>query len=120
MPVIFIYGLPFNKKSATKFDDFKQRLFERIAEIKTLGITKNDISLFTPCDIFLPGNEIVAIADLLFKKPERTKEVIQLLAETILEQIDAFMRECALSIPLIEVAVREFDQSQNGFASRKI
>lgn len=111
MPLVVIYGLPTNVSETTKLLPIIGYIKTAVAEIKELGLTGDDVSVFMPPDRVIQGlgEEIIAIVDLLYKMPARTKPVKTKLAEAI-----ALILQREFPKAKIEVFVRTFDQHEDG------
>ncbi len=84
MPIVIVYGIPDGVKEELVVNFFVD-ILEEMTGIKELGLEKSQITVFSPKDrmeIGL-GEDIIIFVEGLFEKPERTTEVINLLAKKL-------------------------------------
>ena len=122
MPILKIYGIPIEMSGG--LDELVIMLKKRISSIKELGLNEDQISCFFPSDLLEEGlgEEIIAFVDGLFKKPERTKEVQDNLAEMVVATLYEFSKKAinfgsTVHVQLIECIVKPFDEQKHGIAS---
>ena len=84
MPVIVVHGIPSRtrKEMLQKITDTYQR---SLAEIKELGLEKDQTSVFFVPDLLEEGlgEEIIIFVRGLYEKPERTESVLLLVASVL-------------------------------------
>lgn len=119
MPILTVKGMP---TQTPQLELLLFRLADAAAGIKELALTRNQVSVFFPLDMVREGigEELIAFVDGLFKKPERTPEVLKRLAESIRDVLADFAQRHVPQCRLIEVLVHSFDPTVEGFASREI
>ena len=119
MPVLFVNGMP--KAICSKVEDIIPLLLEAVASVKGLDITKDDVTIFLPQDMIQKGlgEEITVFVEGLFDNEKRTPAVRQELASVIAQTIGNFVKGVEESWPVkckkIEVFVKKFDSSKDGF-----
>lgn len=112
MPIIKIYGIGPETEEETLIEliRLRYRIRRRVAEIKELSLRTEQVTVFFIPDLLTtgrtvrPGDEVIAFVEGLFKTPQRTKEVQEKLAETVVELIREFFPEV-----YVECLVNSFD-----------
>lgn len=98
MPIVFVHlpqthtkGLWWRRKQRCELEEFLyKKLPEAVAAVSELGLKPEKVTVFAPRDhLVAPREEIVVIITGLIDMPERTQEVVQLLAESV--------RDCTIS-----------------------
>lgn len=115
MPVIVIYG--FSEPMSQKLEEFTEVLINTaVCSVAELKLEASDVSCFYPRDWMAKGlgEELVIFVDGLIDKPERTEEVKDRLAISIVETTNHFFPE----VSLIECFVRPFDLKQGACGRR--
>lgn len=116
MPVILIYG--FSDPMSRRLEEFTEALINTaVCSVAELKLKASDVSCFYPRDWMAKGlgEELVVFVDGLMDKPERTEEVRNRLAASIVETINHFFPE----VSLIECFIRPFNLKQ-GFCSKRL
>lgn len=116
MPILIIYGVEtLSAESKANFARDQLGLCKRIGEV--MQVAPSHVTIFTPNNIVVPlRTEIVVWVEGIFKKPGRTREIRQILAETIRDWFVGILPISCNEFPFIEVFVREFDQDTSGYA----
>jgi hypothetical protein len=115
MPVIVIYG--FSDSMSQKLEEFTEALINTaVCSVAELKLEISDVSCFYPRDWMAKGlgEELVIFVDGLIDKPERTEEVRDRLATSIVETVNHFFPE----VGLIECFIRPFDLKQGACGRR--
>lgn len=116
MPHIVIQNL--TNDDFEEIEKIEEAITKTIVAIPKLGLKKDDISYHFPKDTSVISDDVpvVIIVELLFEKPERTKEVRDQMAKAISE---AFRKTAFVyrNIKSVEVAVKRFDPNKDGFCS---
>ncbi|MFA6495276.1 MAG: hypothetical protein WC246_03220 [Candidatus Paceibacterota bacterium] len=115
MPVLIVYGIP-DDRGELFLERLSNELRKGMAEVVPLRITRDDVSIFFPCNLAQSGlgGEIIVFVDGLFTKPERNGSVRAQVAQKVIQVLshnirwgDGVKMECF---------VRPFDPD-GGFAS---
>ena len=116
MPVLIIYGVPENMSG--KLEELTSDLINTVAySVTELKLKTSDVSCFYPKDMMSKGlgEEIIIFVDCLTEKPERTEEVRNRLAQSIVETALRYFRDANL----IECFIRPFNPIQ-GFSAVRL
>jgi hypothetical protein len=120
MPVIKVWCLSPMRDMEDKLRKLYEAIVAAVVEIPELGLKDGrDMTVLFPSDMmqFGLGKDIVVEVDGLFVKPERTREVRQALALSLVDTIWNWDR--TQTIQNVECFVRSFDPAKEGFATRK-
>jgi len=114
MPILTVYGIS-EKTTQERLSSFMLGLRQAVSSIKELEIKADQVSCFLPCDRFTAfrGEDIVIFVDSLLKKPRRTPEVRDTLAQKLVQTTRTFFPDATL----IECFVRSVSRSEIGFSS---
>ena len=118
MPHFLIFNLVKIDREDKNITKIEESIVTAVTNIKELNLTKDDISFSFLEDSSVTSENIpiIIIAELLFKKPERTSEVIQRMASAIGQGFQATISQWrTLPLPKLEVAVKKFDPEKDGF-----
>ncbi len=115
MPVLTVKGLP-DAVENDKLNDLAYELSLLVGSC--LNLDPEEVSVFFPSDLLQRGlgEELICFIDGLFEKPDRTTEVRQSLAKTILKALYDFSYKFLPVCNKVEVIVRRFNQNTDGFA----
>lgn len=92
MPIVFVHlprthtkGLWWRRKQRRELEEFLyEKLPKAVAAVPELRLKPEEVTVFAPRDhLAAPREEIVVIITGLVDKPERTQEVVRLLAESV-------------------------------------
>ncbi|KKS65765.1 MAG: hypothetical protein UV34_C0009G0036 [Parcubacteria group bacterium GW2011_GWB1_42_6] len=104
MPVIKVWCLP-SGQSEDDLNRLHKKIVEAVVSVSQLGLRdQNDMTCLFPPDLmkYGLGEEIIVEIGGLFKKPERTRDVLQCLAKKVGEGIKELYPEakveCFVSI----------------------
>jgi hypothetical protein len=114
MPIIKLWCLP--KVDEEKLRQVHQAVVAACVGVKEMGFGgEKDMTVLFPPDMMLYwlGSEIVVEVTGLFKKPERTVEVRQKLAEAVGEAVATEFP----TVGQVEVFIYPFDPQTSGFWS---
>ena len=116
MPFISVSMLP--KMPPQKLEKLKHALQEATAGIQELGLEPHQITVAYPTDqLESPGHEVIAKMDCILDKPERTKAVIERLAEAVKFVLVGFAANYLLQCQMVEVFAEVFgNPSKNAVA----
>ncbi len=113
MPIVKIYGMP-DRIGQHILGSLTVTMQFAVANVEPLGIPPTDVTVFFPTDQRKAGlgGELVVQIEGLYKKPERTPEVLKQLHESVCECIKEFalihLHECtyveAMIMPMITPA----------------
>jgi hypothetical protein len=116
MPVLIVYGVPTDhdvKSFQERLQVFTIVMKKAVANIKELGLSEDQISVFFPKDHQFQDEEkeeIIIFVDGLTKKPERTPKIRRKLAVDLVEATNRMFPNANL----IECFVKPFNP-ENGF-----
>jgi len=118
MPHILFLSLVPEDRTLNRPEMIKEAINKAIIGTEGLNLTADDIThTFVEDSTVVSGKTpVVIVVDLLFIKPERTFKVCQELAASVGCAFQATVRGWRQVMPAsIEVAVRRFDQTNEGF-----
>lgn len=119
MPIIEIWGVPDTvppEKLVLLIADIKRE----VSEIRALGLTEKQITIFFPRDLVSDGlgEEIIIFVKGLFDKPERTGEVRWGLANKLKDRCCSFFVNLLPNEFLVECLLDPPFQQSTGFATQ--
>ncbi len=92
MPMIRLTGVPREFRDTAELDDLMLDIQNAVASVSVLGIDAGEVMVFTQDDQVKKGlgEEIIAEICGLFRRPERTPEVIEELRQAICAELRKF------------------------------
>lgn len=116
MPVITIHLIPPGTNQAA-LKQLVLDLQQVIVGMPELHLTENDLTVCMPADILAwgVGVDMPVLIDGLFKKDERTPEVLERLWEGIGTVVATFARQYVPQCTKVEVIPSDYDQNRDGF-----
>jgi len=114
MPILQVFGLPKNQTEKELYGLYNEIVFAA-HEVKELGLTKTDFTVFFPADRmeYGLGEEVICFVRGLFTKPERTDEVRNCLAEAV----GKVLRKHFPTALLVECIVESFNPAEGFWSS---
>ncbi len=84
MPVVTVYGVP-PETPVQQLEKMINDLQFMIAGAKTMNIEPSDVSVFFPSDLVRNGlgEEIIVFISGIYNKPERTQQVLRMVARRV-------------------------------------
>ncbi|MFC1721283.1 hypothetical protein ACFL0Z_00010 [Patescibacteria group bacterium] len=118
MPILYVNGIPPWLNTQYELEALIDDLQEGVASVKELNLEQDQVTVFLLPDLCCKGlgEEIICMVEGLFNKPERTKDVRNALANTLL----AVLMRHFLETNLVEVFVKKFHGDDGyGYASNQ-
>ena len=93
-----------------------------VSGIPELRLAKDDLTVLFPADILAwgAGLELIVLVDGLFKREERTPEVLERLWEAIGTLVHDFAKAYVPQCTKVEVIPSNYDQDRDGFWTKTI
>lgn len=112
MPIITVSGVP-HDIDQDKLNKLCFGIRATVVNMRVLGLTTNEVTVFFPADLLSEGlgEEVIARVDGLFLNQRRTKIIKQQLAEAIRDCIKEYFPDA-----LVECFIHSFDPEE-GFAT---
>ncbi len=113
MPIIKVWGVPTNTPQDT-LEYLCNEIRHVVASAKALKVASNSVTVFFPSDLMTHGlgEEVIVEVVGLFATPERTYQVQQDLAHSIVQVITKYF-----PLALVECFVYPFDLEKCGFSN---
>lgn len=113
MPIVQILGIPDRTEGCEELID---SIREAVAGVKALGVKKEQVTVFLVRDHVQKdlGEELVGIVEGLYRKPGRTSEVRQGLADTICETLLKFAARYLPQCECVEVCTNSTNVEEGG------
>lgn len=96
MPIILILGMPDYRVAIPDWEERLESLTtdvqRAVAALPVFEIPEDEVFVYYPQDLMRRGlgEELIAMVAGLFKRPERTPEVLKTLTDAIADQLQAF------------------------------
>gem|GEM_PF-4591102 len=109
MPLVLIYGI--HSPDVPKIDGLARDIKKAVASVEELKITEKQVSVFFPRDMNgIPrSQEIIALVEGFYEKPERTANVRNKVATEITRALKCYANEYLEHCRFIEVILKTYN-----------
>lgn len=107
MPIINIQGMPRDPNNETNLVKCMEAVQKAVASVPELGLTSDQVTVFFQADLLNQGlgDEIIVEVQGLYKKDERTPEVLEALRNEIRDAVRKYADDHIPQCSLIEVRI---------------